>query len=296
VLLPDARIRDNRADPAVIAQEQLARFPELGAVDQDDQLLPAVGMSQYLERALKRPKQSFFLGPRGTGKTTWVRHEFPEAYVISLLDEALYQAFLANIGRFAAELRARKLKRAEVNLLAGRALLCRMHPFLPSELSQAFDLERVLRWGSIPLIRESADREQSLKAYLQLCLKEEIKAEALVRSLPGFTRFLPVAAAMHGQRVSVSSAARDAEVGRTTLAGNLEILEDTLLAFRLPAFEARLRVRELRHPKLYWFDPGVVRVVAGRTGELHPEERGTLFEDWMAALLRAARDYSPSSD
>jgi predicted AAA+ superfamily ATPase len=186
---------------------------------------------------------------------------------------------------------ARKLKRAEVNLLAGRALLRRLYPFLPSELGEAFDLESVLRWGSIPLIWESPDRDQSLKAYVQLYLKEEIKAEALVRNLPGFVRFLPVAAAMHAQQVSVSSAARDAEVGRTTLAGYLEILEDTLLAFRVPAFEARLRVRERRHPKLYWFDPGVVRAVAGCTGALHPEERGTLFEGWVAALLRAARDY-----
>lgn len=289
-------------------------------------------MAVYLNRAMKRPEQSFFLlGPRGTGKTTWVRHEFPEAHVISLLDEALYQSYLADIGRFAAELRAlpagawvfvdeiqrlpnllnevhrfieerglrfiltgssaRKLKRAEVNLLAGRALMRSMHPFLPSELGEAFDLEHVLRWGSLPLIWQSPDRDQSLKAYVQLYLKEEIKAEALVRSLPGFARFLPVAAAMHGQRVSISSAARDAEVGRTTLAGYLEILEDTLLAFRLPAFEARLRVRERRHPKLYWFDPGVIRAMAGRTGEPHPEERGTLFEGWIASLLRAARDY-----
>jgi len=289
-------------------------------------------MSKYLQRDLKRPAQSFFLlGPRGTGKTTWVRHEFPEAHVISLLDESLYQAYLADISRFAAELRAlpegtwvfvdeiqrlpnllnevhrfieerglrfiltgssaRKLKRAEVNLLAGRALLRRMYPFLPSELGEAFELESVLRWGSIPLIWESPDRDQSLKAYMLLYLKEEIKAEALVRSLPGFARFLPVAAAMHGQLISVSAAARDAEVSRTTLAGYLEILEDTLLAFRMPAFEARLRVRERRHPKLYWFDPGVVRAVAGRTAELHPEERGTLFEGWLATLLRAARDY-----
>ena len=260
------------------------------------------------------------LGPRGTGKTTWVRHEFPEAHVISLLDEALYQAYLADISRFAAELRAlpegtwvfvdeiqrlpnllnevhrfieerglrfiltgssaRKLKRAEVNLLAGRALLGRMHPFLPSELGEAFDFEGVLRWGSIPLMWKSPDREQSLKAYVQLYLKEEIKAEALVRNLPGFARFLPVAAAiMHGQVVNVSAASRGAEVSRTTLAGYLEILDDTLLCFRVPAFEARLRIRERCHPKLYWFDPGVVRAVAGRAGELHSEERGPLFEE-----------------
>ncbi|OHD26525.1 MAG: hypothetical protein A2064_11355 [Spirochaetes bacterium GWB1_66_5] len=165
---------------------------------------------------------------------------------------------------------------------------------LPQELGESFELERVLRWGSIPLIWESADREQSLKAYVQLYSKEEIKAEALVRILPGFARFLPVAAAMHARQVSVSSAARDAEVGGTTLAGYLEILEDTLLAFRLPAYEARLRVRERRHPKLFWFDPGVVRAVAGRTGELHPQERGAFFEGWIAGLHRRLVVYAGS--
>ena len=82
-----------------------------------------------------------------------------------------------------------------------------------------------------------------------------------------------------------------AEVGRTTFSGYLEILEDTLLAFRLPAFEAKLRLRERKHPKLYWVDPGLVRAAGNRPGERHPQERGTLFEGFMANVLRACRDY-----
>jgi predicted AAA+ superfamily ATPase len=290
-------------------------------------------MPEFIRRIIKKPSQSFFLfGPRGTGKTTWVRHEYPDAHRIDLLSESLYQSYLADISLFANGLRAlppgqwvfvdeiqrlpsllnevhrfieerrlkfvltgssaRKLKRADVNLLAGRALLRHMHPFVPAELGSDFDLEETLRWGSIPLVWQSLEKRESLSAYVQMYLKEEIKAEALVRNLPGFARFLPVAAVLHGQTVNVAGAARDAEISRTTLSGYIEILEDTLLAFRLPAFEGKLRVRERRHPKLYWIDPGLVRAMSNRFGLVHPEERGVLFEGWMASLLRAYRDYS----
>jgi len=112
-----------------------------------------------------------------------------------------------------------------------------------------------------------------------------------VRNLPGFARFLPVAALFHGQVVNVAGISRDAGAARTTVAAYIEILEDTLLAFRLPAFEARLRVRERRHPKLYWADPGLPRAMKRQWGPPAAEERGHLFEGWVAGLLRAYRDY-----
>ena len=79
--------------------------------------------------------------------------------------------------------------------------------------------------------------------YAQLYLREEIKGEDLVRNLPGFARFLPIAAMFHGQTINVAGIARDAGTARTTVAGYLDILDDTLLTFRLPGFEPRLRVR-----------------------------------------------------
>jgi len=271
------------------------------------------------------------MGPRGSGKSTWLRATFPDAHVIDLLAEDTYQRLLASPGLFADELRAltsvrwvivdevqrlpgllnevhrfieekrlrfvlcgssaRKLKRADVNLLAGRALRRSMHPFVPEELGAHFDLHETLRFGLLPIVWDSTAKSETLAAYAQLYLKEEIQAEALVRNLPGFARFLPLAALFHGQTVNVSNIAREAGVARTTVAGYLDILEETLLCFRLPAYEAKLRVRERKLPKWYWCDPGIVRAMKRATGGVAPEERGALFEGMVAQLLRAYKDY-----
>jgi len=274
----------------------------------------------------------FLLGPRGTGKSTWAHTVLPQAPRIDLLDESRYQALLAQPGALADELRthprgtwvvldevqrlppllnevqraiverglrfallgssARKLKREGANLLAGRALRLEMHPFLPEELGADFDLDTVLAFGSLPVIWQSPSRKDALSAYARMYLREEIQAEATVRNLPGFARFLPIAALFHGQVLNAAGLARDAGVSRTTVLGYVEVLEDTLIAFRLPAFEARLRVRERRHPKLYLFDPGVVRALKGQlAGRPSREELGSLFEGWIAGVLRAYGHY-----
>lgn len=284
------------------------------------------------KRILKAPKQSFFLlGPRGAGKSTWLRAQFPAAHVFDLLSEEIYQRLLSNPGQFADELRslkgglwvivdevqrlpnllnevhrfmeekrlnfvlcgssARKLKRAGVNLLAGRALHRSMHPFVPEELGDQFDLDEVMRYGSLAIVWDSASRQETLSSYAQLYLKEEIQAEALVRNLPGFARFLPIAALFHGQVVNVTNIAREAGVARTTVNGYLDILEETLLCFRLSAYEAKLRVKERRLPKWYWCDPGIVRAMKRATGPLVQEEKGALFEGLVAQVLRAYKDY-----
>ena len=289
-------------------------------------------VSTLYPRRLTPPKQSFFLlGPRGTGKSTWVKSTFPGALRFDLLDEGLYQSLLADPGLFAGRLRtvrpgawiwvdevqrlpsllnevqrhiedhrlkfvlsgssARKLRRAGTNLLAGRALEKTMFPLLPSELGRDFDLEAVFSHGSLPIVWSSEDRDATLRAYVQTYLKEEIQAEALARNLPGFARFLPVAALAHAQTVNVSSLARDCGVSRTTVDGYLGILEDTLLAFRLPAFESRLRVRERRHPKLYWVDPGLARAARRGLGDVDAAERGALLEGFVATCLRAHGEY-----
>ena len=269
----------------------------------------------------------FLFGMRGVGKSTWARAAFPDAVYVDLLDERLYQDLLGDPSLFEQSLgtlgtdgwvvvdevqrlpsllnevhrlietrrlrfallgsSARKLKAAGVNLLAGRAIRKTMFPLTAAELGPAFDLDKVLRHGSIPLVWTSETPRDVLEAYVQLYLREEIRAEALVRNLPGFVRFLPVAALLNGRVVNVAGIARDTGVARTTVQGYLDILEDTLLIFRLPAYEAKLRVRERKLPKLYWVDPGVVRAVKRQLGGVAAEERGPLLESWVITTLRA---------
>jgi predicted AAA+ superfamily ATPase len=99
-----------------------------------------------------------------------------------------------------------------------------------------------------------------------------------------------VAGLFHAQVLNTAALSRDAGVARMTVEGFLGILEDTLLAFRLPAYEGRLRVREKKHPKLYWVDPGLARAAKRHSGAIAPEERGALLEGWVAATLRAWGD------
>ncbi len=269
----------------------------------------------------------FLFGARGVGKSTWARETFPEAHRFDLLDEGRFQSYLSDPGLFGSELRAfkpgsqvvvdevqripgllnevhraieeldlrfallgssaRKLKTAGTNLLAGRALWRTMFPFVPEELGAAFDLATTLEFGSIPLVVASEARAETLEAYVQLYLREEIRGEALVRNLPGFVRFLPIAALAHGQAINVAGIARDSGTARPTVQGYLEILEDTLLAWRLSAFESKLRIRERKHSKLYWLDPGLVRAIKKQSGPVSAEEAGALFEGWIHMLLRA---------
>ena len=278
----------------------------------------------------------FLFGVRGVGKSSWARPVLPNATRLDLLDEALFHDLLADPSLFrnmvSTAVRddwvvidevqripgllneahrlieerglrfallgssARKLKTAGTNLLAGRASRKAMYPLVPRELGADFNLEDVLRYGSIPLVWTADNRRDVLESYVRLYLREEIRAEAIVRNLPGFVRFLPIAALLHGQSLNVSGIARDAGVARTTVTGYLDVLEDTLITWRLPAFEAKLRVRERKRPKLYWVDPGLARAVKRQFGPVSAEERGALFEGWILGLLRAHAEEQPVFD
>jgi predicted AAA+ superfamily ATPase len=87
--------------------------------------------------------------------------------------------------------------------------------------------------------------------------------------------------------INIAGLARDSATARTTIDGYIGILQDTLLATLLPAFEPQLRVRERKHPKLFWSDPGIVRAAKRHRGAVGAEERGALFDGWMLTLLRA---------
>lgn len=284
-------------------------------------------------RRLPLPERTFFLfGPRGTGKSTWLRQQLPGATWFDLLrlqtvldlsrnpelfrarvealpkgswvvvDEvqrmpALLDEVHAMIAEYGSRYRfalsgssARKLRRLDTNLLAGRAVTRHFFPLTGAELGYAFDLDDLLGNGCLPQIRsEPAAAHDLLDAYVGTYLREEIQQEALARDMGVFARFLAVAALCNGQVVNVAGVARDAGVARPTVARFFEVLVDTLIGTWLPAWTPRARMKEVQHPKFYLFDTGVTRALAGRTREpLEGAERGHLLETLIFHELRAA--------
>ena len=188
---------------------------------------------------------------------------------------------------------ARKLRRAGVNLLGGRAAHKALHPFMAAELGPRFQLDEALRLGMLPVVLAAKDPAEILRAYNGLYLREEVQLEGLVRSVGSFSRFLEAISFSHGAVLNLASVARECQVNRKTVEGFLEILEDLLLAFRVPVFTRRAQREMAVHPKFYFFDAGVFR--ANRPAgplDAPAEIDGAALEGLVAQHLRAWCDYS----
>jgi predicted AAA+ superfamily ATPase len=187
----------------------------------------------------------------------------------------------------------RKLKRTGVDLLAGRAVVSTCHPFMAAELGELFALEDALQFGLVPLVVAAGEREAVLKAYLALYVREEVQMEGLVRNMAGFARFLEAISFSHASLLSVAEVARECAVSRTTVEGYVAILEDLLIAVRLPVFAKRARRQLAGHDKFYFFDSGVYRSIRPRGPLDRPSEiDGAALEGVVFQHLRAWNDYS----
>ena len=254
------------------------------------------------KRAFKPPKnQSYFLlGPRGTGKTSFVRSLYKKSLYFDLLESSLYQSLLAEPQRLAHKIpsqykgwvvideiqkipalldevhrlietrglrfvltgsSARKLKAGKANLLAGRALACTMRPLTVEELGRHFDLKKSLDFGHLPQIFSSEDPKKFLESYITVYLKEEIQQESLTRNLPAFSRFLESASFSQSAPLNISNIARDCHVPRKVVENYFTILRDTLLSYELPIFSKRAKRSLIQKTKFYFFDVGVFKTL-----------------------------------
>lgn len=293
---------------------------------------------ELVARLFNERMGSFFLfGPRGTGKSTWLKTRYPDGLIVDLLEPDVYRRYSAHPERLRQLVEgnpqqeviiideiqkvpqlldpvhalmeekphlqfilsgssSRKLKRAGVDLLAGRALLLMMHPFMAAELGETFNLSGTLEKGLIPVIYSSKNPGEAMKAYVELYIKEEVLAEGLVRDIGAFSRFLEAISFSHGSILNVSNVARECEVERKTVEGYIDILKDLLLAFAVPVFTKRAKRVVVRHPKFYLIDPGVFHYLRPKGPLDRPEEmQGAALEGLVAQHLRTWIDYSSSS-
>jgi len=275
----------------------------------------------------------FLFGPRGTGKSTFVKKlidsdslyidfldpdtfrtyaAFPETLLKTvnavkpvrvIIDEVQKVPQILDVVHKIIEERkihfiltgsgARKLKKAGADLLGGRALYCRMHPFTANELGTSFSLDKALQTGLIPVVERSADPAKTLSAYVDIYLREEILAEGLIRNLGTFTRFLEIISYSHGAVLNVSNLARECQIGRGIVSGYIDILEDLLLAYRLPVFAKRAKRKTVTHQKFYLFDNGLYRRLRQRGPlDIESEISGPALEGLVGQHLRAYSDFA----
>lgn len=198
--------------------------------------------------------------------------------VQALIDETPSRRFLLTGSS------ARKLRRGGANLLPGRIVLEHLAPLSIWELGEDFSLDRVLQVGTLPGIYSDAESALDvLGTYATVYLREEVQAEAAVRDLGAYARFLDLAAEESGRWVNYSKLASDAEIPKETLRRFFQILEDTMLAHRIEAYRPRRVVRRIsQRDRFVLFDVGVRNAILGVHRHPAPAtDRGHRYEQWI---------------
>ncbi|MCZ0932755.1 MAG: ATP-binding protein [Oligoflexia bacterium] len=189
---------------------------------------------------------------------------------------------------------ARKLKKNNANLLAGRAFKSELFPLTWFELSnnKKFKLKHYLRFGGLPLAYLKPNGGEYLYSYVDTYLKEEISAEALARNLPNYVRFLQSAAFNNAQLLNYTRTANDAQLSPNTVKDYYQILEDTLIGFSVSPWTHSVKRKAIQTAKFYFFDLGVVHALC-ETQHLEPNSDlfGRAFEQFIACELRAYLSY-----
>lgn len=278
----------------------------------------------------------FLFGARQIGKTTILHQRFPDAIFFDLLDSNVRARFqrrpvllyemlkdkpegtlvivdeipevpelLNEVHRLIAERNmlfilcgssARKLKRRGHNTLGGRAYPVFLYPLVSAEIPD-FDIDRAIAVGMIPPHYLAKNPWRRLAAYIDVYLKEEIKEEAMVRSLDAFQRFLEVAALTDGEMVNYSNIAQECGVSAVTVNSYFDILEDTLVGYRIPAYTKVKQRRLVQAPRFYYFDIGVVNYLLHRKELVRgTPDYGHAFEHLVVQELVAYMHYRHSEE
>jgi predicted AAA+ superfamily ATPase len=277
--------------------------------------------------------ESLFLwGARQTGKSTLLKSLFPDALWFDLLQSDVFERFQRSPVQFRELILStasgtvvvvdeiqkipalldeihwlmvnhqnrfvlsgsspRKIIRSGANLLGGRALRYELYPLIYAEVPN-FDLQRALNNGLLPRHYLSDNPKKMLSAYIGNYLRDEIIAEAKIRNIGAFTKFLEAAAFSNGEMVNYTNIASDCGVSAITIKEYFQILEDTLIGRFVPSFQKKPKRRVILASKFYYFDIGIANYLLKRGKiEVGSEAFGSAFEHFIYHELYAHSNYS----
>lgn len=277
-------------------------------------------------------ESAFLWGARQTGKSTLLKMLFPKATYIDLLLNDEYERFLRNSSLLRERLSAstpsalviideiqripsllnevhwlivnkgfqfilsgsspRKILRSGANLLGGRAIRYELYPLVFPEIPD-FDLLKAVNFGLLPRHYLSTSPQKLISAYLGSYLNNEIMAEARIRNISVFSRFLELAAFSNGETVNYTNIASDCGLSAPTVKEYFQILSDTMTGSFLPAFQKKPKRRIILAPKFYYFDIGIANYLLKRKNiEPGSEAFGKAFEHFIYLEIIAHSQYS----
>jgi predicted AAA+ superfamily ATPase len=273
-------------------------------------------------------KSAFLWGPRKVGKSTWIRKNMETAVVIDFLKTDVFADYISrpsllrerysetqglividevqmvpdilnevqwlidnkSISFLLTGSSARKLRKTHANLLGGRAWRYTMPPLCFPEI-QDLDIEEIMITGLLPPHLLSIDPIQDLRAYVADYLKVEIAAEAVVQNIPSFSEFLHVASVTSGEIINYTNVARESGVSAKVVRNYFQILEDTLLGYRLQPWKKTPDRRLIESEKFYLFDIGLANYLARQKPKIGSREFGKSFEHFIMMELKAYQAY-----
>lgn len=283
---------------------------------------------RILDLNLPANRSAFLWGPRKTGKTYWINRHFADSVIIDLLKTDVFADYASrpsllreryqeyrgpvvideiqmvpdllneihwlientDVSFLMTGSSARKLRRRHANLLGGRAWRYTMAPLTYAE-TEGFNLELIMVSGLLPSHFLSSDPVQDLRAYVADYLKEEIAAEAVIQNIPAFAEFLRVAALTSGELLNYTNVGRETGVSAKVVRNYFQILEDTLLGFRIQPWRKVKNRRLIETEKFYLFDVGVANYLARQSPRIGTPEFGNSFEHYILMELKAYQAY-----
>ncbi len=277
-------------------------------------------------------ESAFLWGARQTGKSTLLKHLYPDAPCFDLLLNSEYQRFMGNpsllteifktapdnmpviideIQRIPSLLNEvhwlitnknvqfilsgsspRKILRSGGNLLGGRALRYELYPLIYPEIP-GFELIKALNNGLLPRHYQASNVKKLHAAYIGSYLRDEILTEARIKNIDSFSRFLEAAAFSNGEMLNYANIAADCGVSAPSVKTYFQILEDTLTGRFVPAFQKKPKRRVITAPKFYYFDVGIANYLLKRgVIQFGSEAFGKAFEHFIYQEIHAHSSYS----